>query len=142
MPPFPTRECARTAPWVTQQSLWSGHPGREETLEPFPLSLCHSSPDGSVLYLQDNYLQPTGSPSQLYLPRIELAGLQGEASGKLLCSGWWHKGVFSISGGAPTATALLSLAEQCKPSPLPWVCTYSYSHGRKLTCAAKMLPAS
>lgn len=95
---------------------------RGNCLEPFPLSLSHSSPDGLVLYLQNNYLQPAGSPSQLYLAGIELAGLQGEASGKFLCTGWWHEVVFSISGGAPTATTLSSLAEQHKPFPLPWVC--------------------
>lgn len=115
-------------------SVW-GHCGLgtlgKRKLEPFSLSLCHSSPDGFVLYLQDNYLQPPGSPSQMCQAGTELAELQGEASGKFLCSGWWHKGVFSAAGGAPTA--LSSLAEQHKPFPLPWVSPHSYSHGRMLT---------
>lgn len=110
-------------------ALWE----KGNCLEPFPLSPSHSSPNGFVLYLQNNYLQPTGSPSQLYLAGIELAGLQGEVSAKFLCSGWWHEVVFSISGGTPTAIALSSLAEQDKPFPLPWVCPYSYSLGRMLT---------
>lgn len=133
-PPSSARDHPGTAPWVTHQSgdtvvwaLWE----RGTSLEPFPLSLCYSSPAGFVLYLQDNYLQPPGSPSQLCRAGIELTGLQGEASGKFLCSGWRHKGIFSAAGGAPTA--LSSLAEQHKPFPLPWVCPHSYSHGGMLT---------
>lgn len=54
----------------------------------------------------------------------ELAGLQGETSGKFLCSGRWHKGrLSSAARGAPTAC--LSLAEQHKPSPPgQWDCPH------------------
>lgn len=134
---MPTILC-KGPPWdstMGHPSVWGhcglGTLGERTSLEPFPLSLCYSSPAGFVLYLQDNYLQPLGSPSQLCRAEIELTGLQGEASGKFLCSGWRHKGIFSAAGGAPTA--LSSLAEQHKPFPLPWVCPHSYSHGGMLT---------
>lgn len=46
---------------------------------------------------------------------IELAGLQGEASGKFLCSGRWHEErLSSAARGAPMARSFL--AEQHKPS--------------------------
>lgn len=79
---------------------------RGDCLEPFPLSLCHSSPERSALYLQDNYLQPTGSPSQPYL---SLQGLQG-------CQGRLLENSCAVAGGTRGFSLYLEEVQQQQPS--------------------------
>lgn len=122
----------------------SGHTGREESISsrfPSSCAILHRAGPRLCFYLWDNYTQPPGSPSQMCRAGMELAGLQGEASGKFPCSGQWHKERLSLQPEEfpRPAHPLLSSTSLL---PLEWGCPHPHPHGGMSPSAAKMQPAS